>query len=99
MFRFKLKRTDESTLKKGVICILLAPALIVALLLWGFPDKDVSAFPEYGFSSFAGTVWKTKVKLAVVTSPADGGGIGTLLVQNAPGQPRLWAGDPEFLEK
>jgi hypothetical protein len=29
------------------------------------PDTDVTSSPEYNFSSFAGTVWKTKVKVAV----------------------------------
>ena len=29
------------------------------------PDTDVTASPEYNFASFAGTVWKTKIKLAV----------------------------------
>lgn len=32
------------------------------------PDKDVTMSPEYNFSSFAGTVWKTKTKTAI----ADG---------------------------
>jgi hypothetical protein len=29
------------------------------------PDSDVTSSPEYSFSRFAGTVWKTKVKVAV----------------------------------
>src|SRR5438477_13064252 len=29
------------------------------------PDTDVSSSPEYNFSSFAGTVWKTKVKVGL----------------------------------
>ena len=29
------------------------------------PDTDVTSSPEYNFSSFAGTVWKTKVKTAL----------------------------------
>lgn len=29
------------------------------------PDSDVTSSPEYNFSSFAGTVWKTKVALAL----------------------------------
>ncbi|MFL5242025.1 MAG: hypothetical protein ACJ8FY_07945 [Gemmataceae bacterium] len=29
------------------------------------PDTDVSSLPEYNFSAFAGTVWKTKVKVAL----------------------------------
>ena len=30
------------------------------------PDTDVTSSPQYNFSAFAGTVWKTKVKTAVV---------------------------------
>jgi hypothetical protein len=29
-------------------------------------DKDVTSDPQYNFSSFAGTVWKTKIKLGMV---------------------------------
>ena len=29
------------------------------------PDIDVTSSPEYNFSSFSGTVWKTKVKTAL----------------------------------
>jgi hypothetical protein len=29
------------------------------------PDKDVTASPEYNFSSLAGTVWKTRTKTAI----------------------------------
>ena len=29
------------------------------------PDTDVTSSPEYNFSSFTGTVWKTKVKVAL----------------------------------
>ena len=32
------------------------------------PDKDVTLSPEYNFSSFAGTTWKTKVKVAIAES-------------------------------
>ncbi len=28
-------------------------------------DTDVTSYPKYNFSSFAGTVWKTKVKVAL----------------------------------
>ena len=31
----------------------------------GRPVKDLSSSPEYNFDSFSGTVWKTKVKVAV----------------------------------
>jgi hypothetical protein len=30
------------------------------------PDTDVTTSPQYNFSKFAGTVWKTKVKVALV---------------------------------
>lgn len=42
--------------------------LIMILLLNGCgrrPDTDVTSSPKYNFSSFAGTVWKTKVKVAL----------------------------------
>jgi hypothetical protein len=29
------------------------------------PDTDVTSSPEFNFKSFAGTVWKTKVKVAL----------------------------------
>jgi hypothetical protein len=29
------------------------------------PDTDVTSSPEYNFKAFAGTVWKTKVKVAL----------------------------------
>ena len=29
------------------------------------PDKDITTSPEYNFSSFVGTVWKTKTKVAI----------------------------------
>ncbi|MDB6015986.1 MAG: hypothetical protein JWR19_475 [Pedosphaera sp.] len=29
------------------------------------PDTDVTSSPEYNFSSFAGTVWKTKTRMAL----------------------------------
>ena len=32
------------------------------------PDTDVTSAPKYNFSSFAETVWKTKVKVAVIDS-------------------------------
>lgn len=35
------------------------------LLLSGCRDSDVTSSPNYNFSSFSGTEWKTKVKVAV----------------------------------
>lgn len=31
------------------------------------PDSDVTTSPEYNFSAFSGTVWKTKVKVALAS--------------------------------
>ncbi len=42
--------------------------VVVATLFTGCgrrPDTDVTSMPEYNFQSFAGTVWKTKVKVAL----------------------------------
>ena len=41
------------------------PARIIVGILNSRPDTDVTSSAEYNFSSFAGTVWKTKVKVAV----------------------------------
>jgi hypothetical protein len=41
---------------------------VIALFLRGGcrrPDTDVTLSPEYNFAPFAGTVWKTKVKMAL----------------------------------
>ena len=35
------------------------------LLLSGCRDSDVTSSPDYNFSSFSGTEWKTRVKVAV----------------------------------
>jgi hypothetical protein len=35
------------------------------LLLIGCRDSDVTSSPDYNFSSFSGTEWKTRVKVAV----------------------------------
>src|SRR6266496_4736163 len=50
---------------KNVTGITLA---MMCLLLSGCgqrPDTDVTSSPQYNFKSFAGTVWKTKVKVAL----------------------------------
>lgn len=47
---------------------------IAALFLRGCghpPDTDVTSSPEYGFTSFAGTTWRTKVKVAVADLKGD----------------------------
>ena len=38
---------------------------IVSCFLSGCADTDVRSSPKYNFESFAGTVWKTKVKVAL----------------------------------
>ncbi len=47
--------------------------MITGLSGCGRPVEDLSSSPEYHFDSFSGTVWKTKVKVAVAdingTSP------------------------------
>jgi hypothetical protein len=51
-------------MKNNVLLILI---LAASLFLGGCrrPPKDVTRVPHYNFSSFAGTVWKTKVKVAL----------------------------------
>jgi hypothetical protein len=41
--------------------------MLMATLLNGCsrPDTDVTSVPDYNFQKFAGTVWKTKVKVAL----------------------------------
>lgn len=41
------------------------PYAAIAKLYQPSPDTDVTSSPYYNFSSFSGTVWKTKVKTAV----------------------------------
>jgi hypothetical protein len=42
-----------------------APEQAVKSLFQPSPDKDVTASPDLNFSPFAGTVWKTRTKVAV----------------------------------
>ena len=42
------------------------PARIIVGILNSRPDTDVTLSPEYNFKAFAGTVWKTKVKVGLV---------------------------------
>jgi hypothetical protein len=44
------------------------------------PDKDVTASPEYNFSSFTGTVWKTTVKMAIADLKRYTGAKDTMLL-------------------
>ncbi|MFL5242024.1 MAG: hypothetical protein ACJ8FY_07940 [Gemmataceae bacterium] len=44
------------------------------------PDTDVSALPEYNFSGFAGTVWKTKVKTGLADIKRSNGRHETYLL-------------------
>ena len=54
------------------------------------PFKDVTLSPEYNFSSFTGTVWKTKVKVAIVEVKLYTGAYETCL--------RYWdEADPDYI--
>ena len=49
-----------------ILLAVMAPAAVFLLEGCGQPpDTDVTTSPAYNFSSFAGTVWKTKVKTAL----------------------------------
>ncbi len=41
---------------------------MIAIFVNGCRDSDVTSSPKYNFSSFAGTVWKTKVKVALANT-------------------------------
>lgn len=46
----------------GIIALIIATCFLSGC---SHSDEDVTLKPEYNFTSFAGTVWKTKVKLAL----------------------------------
>jgi len=50
---------------KNTIPWISTMVLISGLSGCGRPVEDVSSSPKYNFSEFAGTTWKTKVKVAV----------------------------------
>ncbi len=61
---------------KGAIFEIMMPVMVASLLsgcgpngrdamFKRRPDTDVTSSPEYNFKSFSGTVWKTKVKVAL----------------------------------
>ena len=53
---------------KKLIIVILGALVISSLLVIGclrLPDTDVTSSPKYNFSSLAGTVWKTKIKVAL----------------------------------
>ncbi|MFL5242837.1 MAG: hypothetical protein ACJ8FY_12070 [Gemmataceae bacterium] len=51
---------------KNLICgIVIAATIPMFLNGCRRPDTDVTSSPQYNFSSFAGTVWKTKVKVGL----------------------------------
>jgi hypothetical protein len=56
------------------VVLLAIVSAITLLILEGCgkpPDTDVTSSAQYGFAPFAGTVWKTKVKLAVAELQHD----------------------------
>ena len=68
----RMKTTVALLVTLGVAGILMngcgkssSPIDSVAKLYKPTPDKDVTEDSKYNFSSFAGTVWKTKVKVAI----------------------------------
>lgn len=63
----------RSKSKRSVIPAMVASAALV-FLVGCKPDKDVTASPEYNFSSLAGTVWKTKTKSAIAGINGYSGG-------------------------
>ncbi len=64
--RKKVKRTEfASRLLHNLLLILILAAMPLFLGGCGQPPKDVTRSPHYNFSSFAGTVWKTKLKTAL----------------------------------
>lgn len=53
----------------GVIIFKVVMLATTSIFLSGCgppPDTNITSSPEYNFSSFAGTVWKTKVKTALL---------------------------------
>jgi hypothetical protein len=56
------------------------PSAELAKLYRPQPFKDVTLSPEYNFSSFTGTVWKTKVKVAVADLKLYTGAYETILL-------------------
>jgi hypothetical protein len=65
-----MKRFTFLTAMINILALLLsgcsrAPEQGVKSLFQPSPDKDISASPALNFSSFAGTVWKTKTKVAI----------------------------------
>jgi hypothetical protein len=62
-----MKRVIFGIMILAMICIFLnacGQSPEVAMLKQR-PDTDVTSSPQYNFQSFAGTVWKTKVKVAL----------------------------------
>jgi hypothetical protein len=65
--RFSIKKVIFGILILAMIFFFLngGPARIIVGILNSRPDTDVTLSPEYDFKAFAGTVWKTKVKVAL----------------------------------
>jgi hypothetical protein len=55
---------------KSTFVRIMMPAIALCLLTscGRLEEEDVTLKPEYNFTSFAGTIWKTKVELAVEDS-------------------------------
>jgi hypothetical protein len=63
-------------MKTAIIRTLILSTAAYCLNGCGQPsDTDITKSPDYNFSSFSGTVWKTKVKLALADVEEYTGGI------------------------
>ncbi len=63
-------------------------------------DKDVTASPEYNFSSFTNTIWKTKTKVAIANSKRYTGAYDISLVAPKhfdPSQPDYTSGSEKTI--
>src|SRR5215469_2952887 len=77
-------------MRRAVLKVLLL-AMAFVLLNGCKPDTDVTNDPAYYFSSFAGTVWRTKTRTAEITVP-NGSRQGTLFVP----PPMFDSTDPDY---
>jgi hypothetical protein len=66
-------------MKNAIIRTLILMMAFLFLNGCGRPDSDVTISPYYNFSSFAGTVYKTKVKVAITDAIRYNGAHDTTL--------------------
>jgi hypothetical protein len=68
-----IMQEPRSKSKRSIITAITTSVALV-FLVGCSPAKDVTASPEYNFSSFAGSVWKTKTKTAIAGIKGYSGG-------------------------